>query len=248
MTGLGRAEPPTRFPPHETAWFFDIDGTLAEMMPAPEMVRVAPAVGDRLTMLCGLSHGAVALVSGRSLASIDALLAPLTLPASGQHGTQRRGADGMVRDAGAVAASLAAVRDRITAWAANLPQVRVEDKGHAIALHYRAAPEFADAVHAFARDLAAADRSLRAQPGKMVVEILDAAYDKGSAIQAFLAEPPFRGRRPVFVGDDLGDEPGFEVVNRAGGVSIKVGDGPTVAQYRLPDVPAVHAWLTTLVA
>ncbi len=248
MGDAPRADVPTRFPLRETAWFFDIDGTLAEMKPTPEMVQVAPGIAERLTMLFGVSQGAVAVVSGRSLASIDALLAPLVLPASGQHGAQRRDADGAVRDAGATTASLAAARQRIAAWVGENPLVRVEDKGHAIAIHYRAAPEFADAVHGFAQDLAAADRSLRAQPGKMVVEILDAAHDKGAAIRAFLAEPPFRGRRPVFLGDDLGDEPGFEAVNRAGGVSIKIGNGPTAAQYRLPDVQAVQAWLAALVA
>ncbi len=243
-----RMDVPTRFPPHETAWFFDIDGTLAEMMPAPEMVQVGPEVTERLTMLFGISQGALAIVSGRALASIDALLAPLVLPASGQHGAQRRAADGAVREAGAATASLAVARQRIAAWVGDSPSIRAEDKGHAIAIHYRAAPEFADAVRGFARDLADADHNLRAQPGKMVVEILDAAHDKGAAIRTFLAEPPFRGRRPVFIGDDLGDEPGFEAVNRAGGVSIKVGDGPTAAQYRLPDVHAVHAWLAALVA
>ncbi len=248
MGGAPGADVPTRFPPHETAWFFDVDGTLAEMMPAPEMVRVAPGVAERLMMLFGMSQGAVAVVSGRSLASIDALLAPLVLPASGQHGAQRRNADGALRDGGTGSASLAAARRRIVAWVDENPPARVEDKGQAIAIHYRAAPEFAEAVRAFAQDLASADRTLRTQPGKMVVEILDAAHDKGAAIRAFLAEPPFRGRRPVFVGDDLGDEPGFEAVNRAGGVSIKVGNGPTAAQYRLPDVPAVQAWLAALVA
>ncbi len=248
MGDAPRTDVPTRFPPRETAWFFDIDGTLAEMMPAPEMVQVAPEVAERLTMLFGVSQGAVAVVSGRSLASIDTLLAPLVLPASGQHGAQRRDADGAVHEAGAATASLAAARQRIAAWVGGGPSIRAEDKGHAIAIHYRAAPELADAVHDFAQDLAAADRNLRAQPGKMVVEILDAAHDKGAAIRAFLAESPFRGRRPVFIGDDLGDEPGFEAVNRAGGVSIKVGDGPTAAQFRLPDVHAVHAWLAALVA
>jgi trehalose 6-phosphate phosphatase len=121
----------------------------------------------------------------------------------------------------------------------------IEDKGAALALHYRAVPEREAEILAFAERLSrAAAPGLRLIEGKMVVEFVPAESDKGTAISAFLAEPPFRGRRPVFVGDDATDEDGFAAVDRHAGISVRVGpSGVTAAKYRLASVTAVLAWL-----
>jgi trehalose 6-phosphate phosphatase len=125
----------------------------------------------------------------------------------------------------------------------------VEDKGETVAVHYRLAPRLGGYLHRLMRRMVREDgEGLSLQAGKRVVEIKPGGYDKGTAILDFMAEPPFRGRRPVFIGDDLTDEPGFAVVNRLDGVSVKVGRGRSIARYRLRNVAAVREWLEALVA
>jgi trehalose 6-phosphate phosphatase len=193
-------------------------------------------------------HGsALALVSGRKIAELDALFRPWQGAAAGLHGGERRRADGSRVDAGdaAAAAALARLRPEILDWARHRAGVRVEDKGATIALHYRARPAAAGELGAVARRLCAeADGALRLIAGKMVFELQPARRNKGAAVAAFLAEPPFRGRPAVFIGDDVTDEDGFAEVNRRGGLSIRVGSPQaTAARHRLPSVAAALAWL-----
>ena len=117
-----------------------------------------------------------------------------------------------------------------------------EDKGHAFALHFRAAPErrqtCVDAVKALASP------AFEVLAGASVAELRGRGVHKGAAIAAFMDEPPFAGRTPVFVGDDVTDEDGFRAVNEMGGVSVLAGpDRATAARHRLPDVASVVAWL-----
>jgi trehalose 6-phosphate phosphatase len=114
-----------------------------------------------------------------------------------------------------------------------------------VTLHYRGAPAAEAAAHALIERLAGTLGSrARVQRGKQVAELRPAGHDKGTAVAAFLDEPPFRGRRPVYLGDDLTDEAGFAVANRRGGLSIRIGPpADTEAAFALPDVTAVHAWL-----
>jgi trehalose 6-phosphate phosphatase len=124
------------------------------------------------------------------------------------------------------------------------PGLLLEDKGLTLALHYRRAPQLAAYAHRLMARLAAgAGAGLEVQRGKRVAEIKPAGVDKGTAIEEYLREAPFRGRRPVFIGDDLNDEHGFAEVNRLDGISIKVGGGRSIARYRLRDVAAVMRWL-----
>jgi len=227
------------------AFFFDVDGTLAEIAPRPGDARVAPAMLDalqRLTARCP----AVAAISGRPIAEIDALLAPLKLPAAGIHGAQRRGPDGRLWQAAGDA--VPEIREALAACAQRHPGSLFEDKGVAFALHFRACPDAGADILATAERLVAEHPRFALQPGKCVLEVKPAGIDKGQAIEALLAEAPFAGRRPVFLGDDRTDEAGFAMVNRLEGVSIKIGDEPSAARYRLPDVAAVERWLHTLLA
>ncbi len=237
-----QAPPPAPRP--EWAYFFDIDGTLSELAATPASARVAPELSRRLADVRAATDGAVAVVSGRALADIDAMFGE-TLPAAGQHGAERRDAMGRMHHAALdLRRAMRVARDAIAGSVAQHPGLLLEDKGYALALHYRAAPRMA----AYARKVMQAQHTLlgprfAVQLGKRVVELLPAGIDKGTAIRAFLDEPPFKGRLPVFLGDDVTDEAGFAAVEACGGHTVKVGAGVSRARYRLPGVAAVGQWL-----
>ena len=224
------------------ALFLDVDGTLLEFELQPDLVGLPDGALDILGGLSDRLGGALALVSGRALAELDRLFAPRRFAAAGLHGQQFRGvvAPQPVRSGDA----LSALRHDATLLAERHPGVLVEDKGANLALHWRAAPESASSVTALAESHLASLPGYRLQPGDHVLELLPADVDKGRAVNTLMAEPPFRGRVPVFVGDDLTDEFGFAAANAAGGWSVQVGSRePSQAQYRLARPADVHAWL-----
>src|SRR5229473_3504132 len=141
-------------------------------------------------------------------------------------------------------AGLRKAHRQLALLAAEHPALVLEDKGMNLALHYRSAPELAATVRDTLRRLVEElGDDFELQSGKMVMEIKPSGKDKGTAIAEFLAEDPFRGRLPVFIGDDLTDEFGFELINRVGGCSVKVGEGTSAAHWQLPSADAVRAWL-----
>jgi len=225
------------------AFFFDVDGTLAAIQPRPDEAFIPESILVSLRQLDQLNGGAVALVSGRPVHELDALVSPLHLPLAGVHGAERRDtADHIERfslpdDVSASISSL--LREAMDA----MPETQLEIKGMAFALHYRRAEHFQKEVLTLAELVTKRFPMLTLQPGKCVVEIKPKGVSKGSAINAFMQQAPFAGRTPVFLGDDLTDEAAFKVVNTMEGISIKVGEGQTEAAYRLPDVGAVDHWL-----
>jgi trehalose 6-phosphate phosphatase len=231
-----------------SALFLDVDGTLLEIAPRPELVRVPEGLPSLIVRLSAQREGALALISGRPLAQLDRLFQPWQGAAAGLHGLERRRADGVLASVvdGCSAAALDRLRPKLAALAADGTGLILEDKGGTLALHYRAAPqreaEIRAVVEALHREFGSV---LRLIAGKMVVEFQPRSADKGRAIAAFFAEPPFLGRRPIFVGDDTTDEDGFAEIRRLRGVAIRVGpfDGATAANYCLPSVGAVLAWL-----
>ncbi|MBL8384138.1 MAG: trehalose-phosphatase [Burkholderiales bacterium] len=238
-------------PPYARDWcfFLDVDGTLLDIAPTPDAVRVDPALAALLDALGRAAGGAVALISGRPLAGLDRLFGTAGLLAAGQHGAERRDGSGRVHRHAGRCALLRTVAARLAAFAARHPGTLFEDKGASLALHVRGAPHAAGA----ARDAVAAGLRLlggvyQMQVGKMVFEIKATGYDKGSAIEDYMQEPPFAGRVPVFIGDDLSDEYGFCMVNALGGHAIKVGAGASEARHRLADAAAVRAWLAGWIA
>lgn len=233
------------------ALFLDVDGTLLEIAATPQAVSVSDDLRERLRALSRASGGAVALVSGRAIADLDALFAPLTLPSAGLHGFERRGALGVCgRRPRPSAAALEAARSAMLDLAQRHAGLLVEDKRFALALHYRKAPHLEETVVKAMEEVAARlAGELELQHGKMVVELRPAGATKAEAVGAFLAEAPFAGRLAVFIGDDLTDEPAFELVNRLDGLSVVVGaTQPSAARARLADVTAVHDWLAQLQA
>jgi len=240
---MARAAPP---PAARADWafFLDVDGTLIDIADTPDAVHVDAALLEVLARLKRASGGALALASGRALAFLDSRLGALRLPMAGQHGLERRDAAGRVHARGTPPAAKAAMKQALAPVLARHPGLLLEDKGLTLALHYRRAPRLAAYAHRLMARLASgAGAGLEVQRGKRVAEIKPAGVDKGTAIAEYLREPPFRGRRPVFIGDDLNDEHGFAAVNRLDGISIKVGAGRSLARYRLRDVAAVRRWL-----
>ena len=239
-----------RYPPDPQAgwaWFFDVDGTLVAIAARPSAVRVHRATHDVLRDLRVHAGGAVALLSGRAIADLDRLFPRANFPAAGQHGAERRSATGRLTCAVHPGRELVETRIRLREAVATHDGLILEDKGVSFALHYRLRPALAAWAHRLIRReqhrLGPGYRVLR---GNRLVELRPAGTDKGTALCAFLEERPFRGRTPVFLGDDVTDEDAFRVVNRLGGYSIKVGPGRTSATFRLADTTAVRAWLERL--
>jgi len=234
--------PPT--PSIDWCFFLDVDGTLLEIADNPNAVRVEQSLLHLLERLHRAS-GAVALISGRAISDLDRRIAN-RLPRAGQHGLERRDAAGRLWLHATPPEAKEHIRSALTPWLERHPGLLLEDKGLTLALHYRQEPELEDQMNTLmAKLIDEAGGSLVLQKGKCVVEAKPANFDKGTAIEEFLAEAPFKGRQPVFIGDDLNDEHGFAAINRLGGVSIKVGEGESCAAYRLPDVEAVRAWLAS---
>ncbi len=237
-------------PPPSLEWcvFLDVDGTLIELTDSPlesfadqELKALLGTVAQRL-------GGALALISGRSIQYLDAMFKPLRLPAAGLHGAVRRSASGMVQGASLINTELDRVRPAVNALVKAYPGTSVEDKGRTIAVHYRMAPQHESRVR---ETLVAISKpvsiSYHIQEGNMVLELMPRGFDKGTAIKMFMQEPPFVGRRPVFVGDDLTDQGGFQSVEDEGGFSIAVGDRVR-GQFRLDDPAAVRGWLRGIAA
>lgn len=226
---------------HDTALFLDFDGTLVDLAPQPEAVRLPPDLPSTLRQLSARLNGALAIVSGRRLADLDQLLAPLRLPVAAEHGTHLRLAHGELVEPPSPALP-AAIR-KVKALARPHPGLRVEVKTAAVALHYRHAPELeATCLRAMAQ-IAGAAPGLELLHGKCVLEIKPAGVSKGTAIAAFMAQPPFTGREALFAGDDVTDEAGFAAVQRLGGHGIKVGPGATQALDCCPSAAVLREWL-----
>ncbi len=235
--------PDTAPRPARTSWalFLDIDGTLLDLAPTPDAVVVPEVLPPLLDSLTRRLSGAVALISGRSLAGIDRLF-PGGRDAAGIHGAEWR----LGGEVSALAESWPDSLNRaVEAAAARLPGVLVERKTRSAALHFNAAPDQAAAVRAAAEAVQhAAALPLDLLDGKGVVEIIPAGATKGTAIERFMRAPPYAGRAPLFVGDDVTDESGFAAVNRMDGISIHVGDNPaTAARYRFPSPDSLRNWL-----
>ncbi|MBE0694422.1 MAG: trehalose-phosphatase [Aquamicrobium sp.] len=240
--------PADHLPPSRTAFFLDFDGTLAQIVADPDRAAVGAETLAVLRRLEEVAGGAVAVVSGRSIAQLDRMLHPLRLPAAGVHGLERRDAAGTLLQTPVDADAQQRLAAAVSAFVEGRPGLLAEVKPGSVALHYRKRPELEADSLAFAIDLARGDGRIRLVEGKKVIEMKLAARTKGDAIADFMAEAPFSGRLPFFAGDDVTDEAGFALVNGMGGVSLKVGPGETHARYRVADTAAFAACLARLAA
>lgn len=224
------------------ALFFDFDGTLADIAERPDEVKVSDETRTTLEALRQALSGAVAIISGREIASVDHFL-PLKLAISGVHGLTRRDAGGTLYAHAINTDVIQSVEDRLAPFVDGNPGLILERKAGAVALHYRQRPELEEASLSAMRAAVEDQKGIRLRPGKMVIEALAHESNKGAAIESFLTEPPFIGRVPVFAGDDVTDEDGFALVNSRQGISIKVGMGETQARYRASSTQELLSWL-----
>ena len=232
--------PPVKL--NRPALFLDMDGVLAPFAPTPEAVVPVARRTAVLRLLDERLGGRMAIVSGRSLSEIDRISGSSARSASGVHGLERRRRDGSLQSAQAAPGVRAAVA-AFDAFAAERPGVIVEDKGVSAGLHFRQAPDAEVEATALAQRLIG-ETGLALQAGDKVLELKTPGSTKGTAIAAFMAEPPFSGAVPIMLGDDLTDEDGFRAATALGGFGVLVGpERETAARWRLDDVDAVLDWL-----
>ncbi len=229
--------------PAQIALFLDFDGTLVDLADHPEAIVIEPAMVATLETLSKATGGALAIVTGRDIANIDRFLDPLVLPIAGIHGLTRRDAARKVYLPPDGDAFLDAAERALVPFAERERGVLVERKMASIALHFRARPELEGECIARLETLAKDYSGIEIKRGKMVVEAKPDHAHKGTAIADFMAEPPFKGRMPVFAGDDVTDEDAFRAVNDLHGISIKIGDGHTSAKHQVAHRADFIAWL-----
>lgn len=233
----------------ECAILLDIDGTILDIAPTPREVWVPPALRHTLARLQDLTGGALALVSGRLLNDIDLIFAPLQLAAVGGHGAELRPVPGTEPQRRAV--SLSPELKRTLATLTELgPGILVEDKGYSLALHYRLAPELGPALHAAVIEVCGElpSGTVDVLPGKAVVEVKPARVNKALAVRELMKQKPFNNRHPIFIGDDITDEPVFSVIPQFGGLGFSVGRVVAGADGRFDRPEDVRAWLARIVA
>jgi trehalose 6-phosphate phosphatase len=218
---------PSSLVPHlsETAILLDIDGTLLDLMPTPREVWVPPGLAKTLNRLLVKTNGALAMVSGRSLNDIDLIFAPDQFPVVGGHGAEMR----IEPDSESVAAHAPPLdkelKRRLAAIAKLSPGILLEDKGYSLALHYRLAPHAEKAIYA-AVSLIRADlpnAPIEVLPGKCVCEIKHSGFTKATGVRELMTHEPFKGRRPLFIGDDVTDETVFAIMPDFDGLAFSVG-------------------------
>lgn len=233
-------------PPRNACLFLDVDGTLIDIAPTPDAVRVPPGLLDALRRAERACGGALALVSGRSIADLDRIFAPLLLSASGVHGAEFRFGDGTRRTKAEPLPPSA--WDDLTDLLGGFPDTLAENKGFSFAVHYRSAPwsepRLREALDLFLGRRV--DLGLAILPGHCVFELKRPGIDKGAAIADFMSRAPFAGRRPVFIGDDVTDTPGFATVRDRGGVAYSVTHAFPGVDGTFTDPAAVRRWLADI--
>jgi trehalose 6-phosphate phosphatase len=229
----------------QTAFFLDVDGTMLDIAPTPDAVTVPRELVDALAHLSRKCGGAVAVVSGRTLESIDKLFAPLILPAAGTHGAQvRLSAETPVEHLGR---PIPAELRQVFTSLADKPGMFIEDKEMTLAIHYRLAAEPAfDPARVAAVEAMAGTAGFTLLHGKKVLELKPTGTDKGAALRTFMSNPPFKGRRAVFAGDDVTDGYAFAVLGEFHGLGIAVGCHFAGAHYHLEGPAQLRNWITGL--
>jgi trehalose 6-phosphate phosphatase len=233
----------------ECAVLLDIDGTLLDLAPTPREVWVPPGLAETLLRLRDKTSGALALVSGRSLNDIDLIFAPERFPAIGGHGAEMR----ISIDSEAVAIHAPPMdpelKRRLAAIAKLSPGILLEDKGYSLALHYRLAPHAEKAIYEAVSLIRSEvpDAPIEVLPGKCVCEIKQSGFDKATAVRELMAHEPFRGRRPIFIGDDVTDESVFAIMPELAGLAFSVGRRAEGVAGHFDEPRDVRAWLARLV-
>ncbi|MDD3182328.1 MAG: trehalose-phosphatase [Alphaproteobacteria bacterium] len=234
-----------RFNPARDALFLDIDGTLLDIAPTAREVVVSHQLIKDLGCLHDKLGGALAFISGRTIEDIDGLFAPLRLPCSGVHGAEwRLSSRGPIKNIAPLSEDF---RNKIIDAFAKMKGVRVEDKAFTLAVHFRQSPEFAEKIEkTLSSIIEKADKDLLLVPGRKVFEVSQSSHDKGQALERLMSVPPFKGRRPVFLGDDVTDLSAIGACLKRGGIAARVGQGNKTPQNAFADPDAVRTWIKTM--
>jgi trehalose 6-phosphate phosphatase len=228
------------------ALFIDIDGTLLEMAPTPDAVIVPPNLIGMLGALSQSLGGALALSTGRSVAEADRILAPLTLITSGVHGTEVRAA-AAGETTMLVQPSSAGLLKEILDVASVSPDIVVEKKGAGIAVHYRKAPELRPYLEEALGKIASRRETIILRPGRRVLEVLPKGYSKGTGLASLMRIAPFKGRLPIMIGDDYGDESALAMATELGGLGLRVaGEYFPPERADFTGVIATRTWLARI--
>lgn len=235
------SRPPATVDWGQHALFLDFDGTLTPIVARPELVALAPTTRGLIATLVRATSGAVAIISGRSLADLATHTGDLGVTLSGSHGLELRQPGQEITLHGQFSDALSAAA-RALSPVAEAHNLLLEHKPGAVALHYRARPDCGDIVRRAVEDTAR-DLGLRHMHGNLVSEAAPRGIDKGTALAGIMAQPPFAGRRPVMIGDDTTDEDGFASAQNMGGFGLRIGGTDTCARYRVADMDSALAWL-----
>lgn len=233
------------------ALFIDIDGTLIDLAATPESIVIPPELPRQLMKLSQKVDGAMALVTGRSIAAVDAMFEPYHFTVAGLHGAEIRRENAEILRQGLKAEALDRTRTLLQTFASRWPGMVIEDKGLGVAVHYRQVPEAAAAAaHAVDRLVKDLGYGWKRQDGKMVIEIGPSGTNKGMAVAHFMETAPYAGRKLLVMGDDLTDETMFRFANETGERSVRVGDPPfeSIAQFKLDSADTVRSWIARMAA
>lgn len=236
------------FDPQRFAVLLDVDGTILDLAATPHAVVVPEALRHTLVQLLKRTRGALALVSGRPIADLDHIFAPLRLPAVGGHGAEiRPGAHDTSYEQQASTLD-PGLKLQLKDIATRYPDVAFEDKGYSLAVHYRLAIEHEiDVVEqVFHVCKAYPIDSYEILTGKAVIEVKARGFDKGTAVRRLMTYPPFTGRTPIFIGDDTTDEAAFAVMPDFDGIPISVGRKVPGIAGRFQSPVEVRRWLERL--
>ncbi|MBC9247673.1 trehalose-phosphatase [Paracoccus sp. 11-3] len=227
----------------QNALFLDFDGTLAEVPVTPDAVNLPPGLPAMLHRLYDRLGGAVALITGRDISDLRKYLPDFPGAISGSHGAELSLDGRTISTTDDTQLDIPALHAAAHQFARGYPPILVEEKRHGVVLHYRADPSLAEVVHAAMRQLQRDFPGTGLQAAKMQVELRPAGVGKDKALDRLMELSPYRGRIPVYAGDDLPDEVAMAEAQARGGIAIKVGDGETVAHYRVANPAALAAWL-----
>ena len=250
MTGFAPMDPgahhgaPARPDLSRTALFLDFDGVLVDLAETPDAIFIPDNLASVLNRLGAGTRGAVAIVSGRAVGTVERFLPDYSGDIIGSHGAERR-VDGQTEThALAGSESVQKIQGVVRSFAALDPGFLVEDKPCGAVLHFRRNPDLYSEAHRFMESLSGHFPDFKIQPAKMAVEMKPADIGKVQSVRWLLDRPPYQGRRPIYFGDDATDEPAMEHCIGAGGAAVKVGEGDTHADYRLDSSEQVLATLS----
>ena len=224
----------------QIALFLDVDGTLYDIENSPSLIKPCFKLQKKLQTIRNRLGGALALISGRSLDDLDRIFENDKISVAGNHGAQLR--DTLrLKEYQAESGKIKGIAYKISELLNGQKNIEIENKGSNLTIHFRNSTIDRREINRIIMKLVKCDPSLTFLKGKEVLEVKPLSHNKGTAISYFMKTKPFIKRRPIFIGDDISDEDGFETVNKIGGWSVRVGNYKrSKANFFLPNVKSVH--------